>query len=268
MTDGPIGASRTSGGPRPLTASLMKQYKSLADKKGRQAAGLFMVEGHRAIQQVLTSRPDAVVELIMIAEHASDCEGVPVRSATRRQLDAICQTKTPQGAVAIVRQPDDVYADHLPSDVGPRVLALEAIQDPGNVGALIRTAAAFDYSLVILSEGCADPLAPKSVQASSGTVLSVTMRRTPAYLNLITRLKERRYHVAVADVRGDDAPSRLQQSERLVFALGNEAAGPTTELLALADHRVRIPIRERRAESLNVAACGAIGMYLGSRVFE
>jgi TrmH family RNA methyltransferase len=251
---------------RPLTASLVKQYKALADKKGRQETGLFLVEGPRAIRQVLTSRPEAVVEIIATAEHASRYEGVPVRMATRPQFETMCHTKTPQGAVAIVRRPEDVDADQLPQDVGPRVLLLEAIQDPANVGALIRTAAAFDYALVILSEGCADPFAPKSVQASSGTVLSVAIRRTPAYLSLLGLLKERGYRVAVADVRGEDEPGRLHEPERLVFALGNEAAGPTAELIALADLHVRIPIQDQRAESLNVAACGAIGMYLGSRV--
>jgi TrmH family RNA methyltransferase len=248
-----------------LTSALVKRYKALAEKKGRQETGLFLLEGPRAIRQVLTSRPEAVVEIIATVEHASEYEGIPVRSATHSQLNAICHTKTPQGAVAVVHQPDHVYEDQLPDDVGPRVLLLEEIQDPGNVGALIRTAAAFGYSLVILSDGCADPLAPKSVQASSGTVLSVAIRRTSAYLNLLRLLKNRWYRVAVADVRGEDSPSRLHEPERLVFALGNEAAGPTADLLALADHHVRIPIHEQRAESLNVAACGAIGMYLSCR---
>jgi TrmH family RNA methyltransferase len=214
----------------------------------------------------MTSRPEAVVEIVATTEHASQFEGVPVRLATRAQVDAICHTKTPQGAAAIVRQPDDLYGEQLPDDVGSRVLLLEDIQDPGNAGALIRTAAAFDFSLVVLSEECADPLAPKSVQASAGTVLSVAIRRTSAYLNLLRALKEREFRVAVADVRGKDELSRLEEPERLVFALANEAAGPTPELAALSDYRVWIPIRAQRAESLNVAACGAIGMYLSSRV--
>ena len=183
-------------------------------------------------------------------------------------FDTIMGWKTSKFASSFV----SLFIDSAPDELGDsrieavRDAMLEAIQDPGNVGALIRTAAAFDYSLVILSDGCADPFAPKSVQASSGTVLSVAIRRTPAYLNVLRLLKERGYRVAVADVRGEDEPGRLHEPERLVFALGNEAAGPTAELLALADHHVRIPIHQQRAESLNVAACGAIGMYLGSRV--
>lgn len=249
----------------PLTAALVKRYKALAEKKGRIGSGLFLVEGPRAVRQVLTSRPEAVVEIIATTEHASHYEGVAVRTATRAQLDAICHTKTPQGAVAVVHQPDHVYEDQLPDDPGSRVLLLEEIQDPGNVGALIRTAAAFDYSLVLLSDGCADPLGPKCVQASSGTVLSVEIRRTSAYMNLVRSLRDHGYRVAVADVRGHDDPSRLRDPERLVFALGNEAAGPTPDLLALAHHHIRIPIHDQRAESLNVAACGAIGMYLSRR---
>jgi TrmH family RNA methyltransferase len=249
-----------------LGAALVKRYKALADKKGRLESGLFLVEGPRAIRQVITSRAEAVVEIIATPEHASDFREYPVRLATPRQCESICHTKTPQGALAVVRQPEDLYGDRLPGDVGSRVLLLENIQDPGNVGALIRTAAAFDYSSVILSEGCADPFGPKSVQASSGTVLSVAIRRTTAYLDLLRILKDRGYLVAVADVRGEDAPLLLQRRDRLVFALGNEAAGPSPSLIALADHRIRIPIREERAESLNVAACGAIGMYLSSRL--
>jgi TrmH family RNA methyltransferase len=203
-----IVARRDSNVRGPLTAALVKRYKALAETKGRAASGLFLVEGPRAIHQVLTSQPDAVVEIIATTEHASQYEGVPVRTATRSQVDAICHTKTPQGAVAVVHQPDHVYEDELPDDAGPRVLLLEEIQDPGNVGALIRTAAAFDYSLVILSDGCADPLAPKCVQASSGTVLSVAIRRTSAYLNLVRALRDHGHRVAVADVRGKDGPAR------------------------------------------------------------
>jgi TrmH family RNA methyltransferase len=210
----------------PLTAALVKRYKALADKKGRAVSGLFLVEGPRAIQQVMTSRPQAVVEIIVTPDHLSRYENVPMRTATNSQLDAICHTKTPQGAVAVMHQPDDIYADELPADVGPRVLLLEEIQDPGNVGALIRTAAAFGYSLVILSEGCADPLAPKSVQASSGTVLSIEIRRTPAYVNLLRALKTRHYRVAVADVRGHDNPSGLQDPTQLVFAWATRPPAP------------------------------------------
>ena len=132
------------------------------------------------------------------------------------------------------------------------------------MGTLIRTAAALEYDGVILTESCADPLNPKCVQASAGTVLSVWLRRTAQYLEIVQSLKRDGYKIVAADVRGNDEPAYLAQQEKLVLALGNEAAGLSKELLAIADYRVRIPTAPEKAESLNVAACGAILMYLST----
>lgn len=249
-----------------MTAGLLKRYKALATAKGRRESGLFLVEGHRAIKQIIASRPDAIVEILATEELASRYGGQAVRIVSQRQCESICLTTTPQGAVAVVHWPAELGADRLPDPVGTHVLLLEDVQDPGNVGTLVRTAAAFNYSGVVLSDGCADPFSPKSVQAASGTVLSVWIRRTRAYLDLVKALKDRGYLVATADVRGEDEPSVLRDRDRLLFALGNEASGPSAALIALSDHRFRIPVRGERAESLNVAACGAIGMYLSSRL--
>jgi TrmH family RNA methyltransferase len=249
-----------------LTAGLLKRYKALATTKGRRESGLFLVEGHRAVRQIVASRPDAIVEILATEELASRYGGQPVRIVTQRQCESISLTKTPQGAVAVVQGPADVETDRLPDTVGTHVLLLEDVQDPGNVGTLIRTAAAFNYSGVVLSGQCADPFSPKGVQAASGTVLSVWIRRTGAYLDLVKALKDRGYLMVTADVRGEDEPSVLRDKDRLLFALGNEASGPSAAMVALSDHRFRIPVRGERAESLNVAACGAIGMYLSSRL--
>ncbi len=250
----------------PVTAKLIKYYKALTTKKGRREAGRFLVEGDRAVRQIMTISPDAIAEIVVTDAQRSRYDEYPVRVATERQFESICLTQTPQGVLAVVREPEGIYTDQLPVAVGARVLLLEDVQDPGNVGTLIRTAAAFNYSGVILSEPCADPFAPKSAQAASGAMLSLWIRRTGAYLDLITALKGQGYPVVTADVHGEDQPSIVHGRDRLVLALGNEAAGPSPALIALSEHRFRIPVRNERAESLNVAACGAIGMYLSSRV--
>ena len=248
----------------PVTLTLLKRYKSLATKKWRLELGLFLVEGSRAIRQIMTSHPDEIVEIIATEEHASFDGRHPVRVATRKQFESICLTRTPQGAMAVVRQPAGIYTDRLPAAVGRHILLLEDIQDPGNVGTLIRTAAAFGYSGVVLSDRCADPLSPKSVQAAAGTMLSVWMRRTGGYLDLVKALKDRGHLVVSADVNGEEEPSIVCRREKLVLALGNEASGPSPALIGISDHRFRIPIRRDHAESLNVAVCGAIAMYVSS----
>ncbi|MFA5308443.1 MAG: RNA methyltransferase [Dehalococcoidales bacterium] len=242
----------------------LKWYRGLADRKGRLEAGAFPVEGDKAIRQVMAAQPDAILEIVSVDEAPPHFRPYPQGRVSAAQFRYISSAQTPQGIMAIVRQPADVYTDALPQNPGRRILLLEDIQDPGNAGTLIRTAAALDYDGVILTESSADPLSPKCVQASAGTVLSVWLRRTAQYREMAQTLKKQGYSLAAADLKGDTAPDVLPGREKLVLALGNEAAGLSPELLAAADCRVRIPVAPEKAESLNVAACGAILMYLSA----
>jgi len=243
----------------------IKWYKMLATSKGRREAGVFLIEGDRAIRQIIESRPDEITEIITKEELPPVYSNYPRQEVTESQFRTICFTRTPQGPIAVVRIPQGIYSDRLPKDSGGRVLLLEDIQDPGNVGTLIRTAAAFDYAGVILSEKCADPLSPKCVQATAGSILSLWLRRTPRYLELVETLKKNGYSLAVAELGGIDEPSVLRYQGRLLLALGNEVSGPSPALMSMANHRVRIAIAREKAESLNVAVCGAICIYLSSQ---
>ena len=216
----------------------LKWYKKLATRKGRLEAGAFLVEGDRAIQQIIAVKPDAIREIFAVAE--------------------------PQGIAAVVGLPLDAYSSHLPDSIGSKILLLEDIQDPGNAGALIRTAAAFDFSGIILSGKCADPFSPKCVQSTAGTILSVWLRRTNHYLELAGVLKSKGFTLIATDLNGTEDSSVLHQQGRLLLALGNEASGISPQVLDIADYRLKIHTAREKAESLNVAACGAICMYLTS----
>ncbi len=242
----------------------LKWYKKLATRKGRNEACAFLVEGERAITQIAQMHPDEISEVILMEGHSFAFGDHPVRTLTEKQFREICLTETPQGTLAVVRLPAETHADNLPKNPGERILLLEDIQDPGNVGTLIRTAAAFDFDGVIMTQKCADPFSPKCVQATAGTVLSVWLRRSVDYLELVQYLKRKDFALTIADVHGTDEPSVPASQNKLVIALGNEASGPSRELLQLADSQLRIPIAREKAESLNVAACGAICMYLSS----
>ena len=242
----------------------LKWYKSLATKKGRLEAEAFAVEGDRAIKQILTTHPGNIVEILTTDTPPPAYRDYPVRSLTESQFNSICQTKTPQGILAVVRLPADIYTRSLPSNIGRKVLLMEDIQDPGNAGTLIRTAAAFNFSGVIMTEGCADPLSPKCVQATAGTILALWLRRTADYLELARVLRKSGYRLIAAEINGKDQPVILSRHDKILLALGNEAAGLSRALLQNADYRVSVPTVRRKAESLNVAACGAILMYLAS----
>jgi TrmH family RNA methyltransferase len=237
-------------------------YKKLATKRGRLAAGMFLVEGERAIRQIAGTHAEAIVEILTTAEGEISGLQVPTRLLTPGQFRSVCATQTPQGLAAVVRLPQDTYSDQLPPHCGSHLLLLEDIQDPGNVGTLIRTAVAFRFSGVLLTDKCADPFAPKCVQATAGSVLSVWLRRTPHYLTLAESLRRQGYTLAAADLEGYAEPTVLSAQARLLLALGKETSGLSPALLRVAQVRFAIPMDRTRAESLNVAACGAICMYL------
>ena len=250
--------------PDERTGSLkpLKWYKDLATREGRMESGAFLVEGARAIGQVAGSHPTEISEILFTSELPPAYQKFSNLRLTDSQLRSICASRTPQGTAAVVRMPVETYSDKLPGKAGSRILLLEDIQDPGNVGTLIRTAVAFGFSGVILTEKCADPFSPKCVQSTAGTVLSPWIRRTPGYLELVKTLKSNSYVLAAADLAGDSEPSSLQGEKKLLLALGNEASGLSAAVLRAADNRIKIPIDRDKAESLNVAACGAICMYL------
>ncbi|MFA5374205.1 MAG: RNA methyltransferase [Dehalococcoidia bacterium] len=242
----------------------LKWYKALATAKGRKETGVFLIEGDRAVRQVIASHQKSIVEILAVEGLAPAYKDYPVRYVTESQFKSICLTKTPQGPLAVIKMPDDIGSRDLPRDIGDRVLLLEDIQDPGNVGSLIRSAAAFGYSGAVMSDKCADPFSPKCVQSTAGAVLSLWIRRTASYIDIIGDLKTRGYNIVTTVVNGVDSISILRGLSKVVLALGNEAGGLSEAVIRLSDHRCRIPIDGERIESLNVAACGAICMYLNS----
>lgn len=167
-------------------------------------------------------------------------------------FDALAETKTSQGVIALFERPKsaDVFAR-----LDSIVIALDAVQDPGNVGTIIRIAAAFDASGVALLPGCADPLSPKAVRASAGAVLSVPVAQITSSQLLGCGLP-----LFAADSGG---PSADPPARGAVLILGNEGAGVSSDLLEVS---TRISIATSgRVESLNVATAAAILM---SKSFE
>jgi TrmH family RNA methyltransferase len=237
----------------------------LAKTQGRLEANAFLIEGERGIRQIMSRHPEAIIEIITISEPPPLYHNHSIRLVTKRQFHSINSTKTPQGTMAVVRLPQDIYSGHLPENTGIKILLLEDIQDPGNVGSLIRTAAAFNFSGVILTEKGADPLSPKCVQSSAGTILSLWLRRTGHYLKLTETLKKKGYSFVATGLNGTAEPAVLYRQDKLLLALGNEASGLSQTVLSAADYQLRIPTVREKAESLNVAACGAICMYLSSQ---
>lgn len=184
-----------------------------------------------------------------------------VRLFSSKQFCSIANTQSTQGVIGVVTLPSDSYAPALPRLCGKKILILEDIQDPGNVGTLLRTAAAFDFHGAILTQQCADPFSAKAAQASAGALLSLWIRRTDRWYTLLLKLKEKGFSVTAADMDGKAEISVLKK-EKIVLALGNEGSGLSEKIRNSADSLFRISINDQIVESLNVGSAGAICMYL------
>ncbi|KMQ49905.1 rRNA methylase [Chitinispirillum alkaliphilum] len=241
-------------------------YKRLADSKWRRREGVFLVEGTRVIEQIFSNAPGAVAEILTTetSDLKIDTGSVSIRKVDLQQIKKISTSQTPRDAVAVVRIPQDTPTSLPPENPGARILLLEDIQDPGNVGTLIRTAAALGYKGIILSSKSADPFSPKSLQSTAGAILYPWIRRSSHYLETVKALKNVGYSVVSADIRGEKTVD-FSVLPKHILALGSEGSGLTEELLALSDYIFQIPMEENAVESLNVAACGAISMFMGTR---
>ncbi|MDR2729235.1 MAG: RNA methyltransferase [Chitinispirillales bacterium] len=229
-------------------------------------AGCFFIEGKKAVDQLLTFHRSSISELLCIEEAASlyGDTGISVRIVSAQNMKSICTSRTPQGVAALVQTPVGVYTSDIPEKKGNKIILLEDVQDPGNAGSLIRTAAALGYSGVVMSDKCADPFSPKAVQSTAGSLLSVWIRRSGGYLEMAAQLKNEGYELICADLSGDEQLN-FKDTGSHVLALGSEGYGMSAELLELGSRAVRVPIARSGAESLNVAAAGAILMFMCSR---
>ena len=228
---------------------LVKELASLKEKKGRRRTGTFLVEGHKMVREAVTSGMD-VVRLILREDYAGETYGLPAVRLGRDAFAAVCDEKTPQGIAAEVAIP-------LRSVQPPqgRCLLLDGLQDPANVGAIIRTAVAAGYEDVYLA-GCADPFSPKSVRASmSGVFFARIMQGTQEEILLAIEGMP----VIAADMGGEDVFS-YAAPEKFCLAVGSEGNGLSELVRSRADVIVRIPM-DARTESLNAAVSAGILMY-------
>lgn len=180
-------------------------------------------------------------------------KGAEVYFAPERLIGAVSDTKTPQGAVAVFSLPV------FPEAPGEKILALDAVQDPGNVGTIWRTADAAGFSALYLGEGSADPYSPKVQRSAMGSAFRVPVKMG-GLAGMLAALKKEGYQVVAGALDGVDFAARPALGRRLVIVIGNEARGVSPEALALADVKLRLPMRGG-AESLNAAVAAGILMY-------
>ncbi len=233
----------------------IQTWKSLKDRKGRKETGCFLVEGRKMMEEALQSAFQ-VEAVLADAERLSEFrlpDDDRLVTMPGHVLAAICDTKTPQGVAAVVRM-------QTAPALGNRLVALDGVQDPGNVGTILRTADAAGFDGVLLSQQCADVFSPKVLRATMGSIFRMGICVTEDLPGRLTGLREEGFSILSSQLDGTPFYDRPPVGERFALVIGSEGNGVTDEVKALATHRVRLPMRGG-AESLNAAVAAGIMMY-------
>lgn len=226
---------------------LIKKFASLADKKFRKENGLYLVEGVKPVKECLSA--GCSVENILVTEE--NFKDFPAATVVSDEVfKSISSEKTPQGVIAAVKIPENRL---IPPENS--CILLDCLQDPGNLGTIIRTANAAGYT-EIYAINCTDPYSPKAVRASMSGIFFVSVRQG----TLVEVLKViNGVPLICADMDGENIFS-FKSPEKFCLCIGNEGNGICKELKEKSDYTVSIPMRST-CESLNAAVSAGIAMY-------
>lgn len=262
----------STAGELTVRSGRVKHARRLATRAFRAKTGEFLAEGPQAVREAL-ARPGTTLEVFSTAEaydRHRDLVGAALEGAvawhvvTDDVVAEIADAVSPQGVVARCHS---VIAD-LSAVAGARFVVVCAdIRDPGNAGAVIRCADAAGADAVIFAGDCVDPLGPKAVRASAGSVFHVPVVVDRGVAHVLAGLRESGLTVLAADGHGDVDLFAADLSVPTAWLFGNEAWGLPADVRALADHVVAIPIYGQ-AESLNLATAAAVSLYASARALH
>lgn len=282
----------------------VKEVANLKQKKYRTESGTFFAEGLRAVEEAVqyadvtelfyteaeAGRLDEVLKAAGnvpadtkeksgnmnnvnhnnagIAKKRNEAaNGIRMYQVDEKVMAKLSDTKAPQGVLAVIRTPEQNLRQLRPgtaSDNNAPVIILDRVQDPGNLGTIIRTADAVGALGLILLEGCVDAYSPKVVRASMGSLFHLSVVQDVTAEEALTWCYRNGYEPAATALKNAQNVYKADISKKMAFLFGNEANGVAEELQAAAETRLFIPMAGL-AESMNVAMAAGIILFEGLR---
>lgn len=236
-----------------LTKSEIQHVKSLRTKKFRQKYNQFVVEGEKAVAELLQS--DFIVDEVYGLEdwkqtHLPLLEQVKYTVLSKKELERISGFEQPNKVLAVVQLPQTTFSNDVLEM--PLIIALDFIQDPGNLGTIIRTADWYGVEHILCSTNCVDAYSPKVINATMGSFARVKVH----YVNLEEVLLPFAKNVYACVMDGESIYN-TETTDKAIVLIGNEGKGISESLINLAKNKVSIP-RKGKAESLNAAVATAV----------
>lgn len=253
-----------------LTSSsnrLIKDIKSLHKKKDRWNKKEFFIEGVRSIEQCIKS--GSKIKKIFYSSELLNEDGdkllrnlssddYEIYEVTKSIFKEISDTDNPQGMLAVVSFNEYKLEDILKSD--NFFIVLDRVQDPGNLGTIIRTADAFGANGVIVTSGCVDVYNPKTIRSTMGSIFQIPIVHISDITDAISLLKRRGIITVSSSLDTDKYLFDIDFKVDLALVIGNEANGISREVIEMSDELVKIPMTGS-AESLNAAIASGVIMY-------
>lgn len=249
-----------------ITSTSNPQVKELLQlqkkSKARNEKNIFIVEGIRMFREV----PKERLEKVYISEsfynkkkQEPDLTGVPVEILSDRVFAHVSDTKTPQGILSLVKQKNTVLSEVLKTE-NPYLMILDNLQDPGNLGTIVRTAEGAGVTGIVMSRDCVDIYNPKTIRSTMGSIYRMPFLYVDDMDDLLKELKKQGIKTYAAHLQGENCYDEENYKEACAFLIGNEGNGLRKEIADQADVWIRIPMHGK-VESLNAAIAASVLMF-------
>lgn len=229
--------------------SKVKYWSNLLQKKYRDSEGVYLVEGEHLVLEAI--RKNLVVEIIACEDYQINYLG-DIFYVTYDILKKLSKVETPQKVMAVVRKKEF-------SLIGNKILVLDRVQDPGNLGTIIRSAVAFNIDTIILSDDSVDLYNEKVIRSTEGMLFNINVIRKNLK-TFLPKLKEDNYKIVGTHLTSGIKIKDYIYPKRIALVMGNEGQGISSEVLSLCDDIIYIPMNES-CESLNVGVATSIILY-------
>jgi len=228
----------------------IKNIKKLNSKKYRDSFGLFLVDGEHLVREAYEH---GFLEELVLLENVDFRLDVKTSYVTLNVLKYISNLDNPNGVMGICKKIDSSFN-------GNRVVILDDIQDPGNLGTIIRSSVAFNIDTLVLSRNCVDLYNSKVIRATQGMLFSLNIIVVDDLCHFIVNLKKDNYKIFSTNVKNGKSLKTIEKSERFAIIMGNEGNGVSDNINSLADSYIYIDMNPL-CESLNVGVATSIILY-------
>lgn len=226
---------------------IIKQIKKLKDKKYRDINNEFIIEGIKLIEEAIIEK--AEIKKIIICEECASNGSIEQKLlyeiakydciyVTQNIFDTLTDVKTPQGILAVVKKQNSEENIDFNEEL---IVVLDDIQDPGNLGTILRTVDSANLKQIIISKGTADPYNPKVVRSTMGAIFRVKIIESENLEKTLNEMKKNKFKIAVTSLEAKESIYDMEFVKRAIV-IGNEANGVSKKVIELADEKMKIPM--------------------------